>query len=158
MSIYSFEVKTINGNKEKLEKYKGKVLLIVNTATNCGLAPQFRGLQDVYLTYQSKGFEVLGFPSNQFLGQEPRSEKEITEYCDMNYQITFPMYSKIDVNGKNADPLYAYLRNQTNPFFFGNSIKWNFTKFLINRDGKVVRRYAPNTKPEEIKADIEKIL
>lgn len=178
MTVHTFKAKLSNGEEIGLDIYKGKVLLIVNTASKCGLTPQYEGLEKLYDTYKDKGFTVLGFPCNQFGGQEPGTDEEISSFCSLNYQVEFPIFQKIDVNGENAHPLYQYLRQQvpkdenldknsklykhlsTNApeLLEGSNIKWNFTKFLINKDGSVIKRYAPTTAPEEIKDDIEKLL
>ncbi|WP_400241878.1 glutathione peroxidase [Niallia sp. JL1B1071] len=158
MNIYDFEVKTMDGDLQSLSKYKEKVLLIVNTASKCGFTPQFKELHELYQTYKDKGFSVLGFPSNQFLNQDPGTNEEIISFCEINYGVTFPMFAKIDVNGKTADPLYQYLTKESPGTLGVKAIKWNFTKFLIDRDGKIIGRYAPNTKPSEIKEEIEKLL
>jgi glutathione peroxidase len=148
----------MDGKLQSLSNYKEKVLLIVNTASKCGFTPQFKELQELYKAYEDKGFSVLGFPSNQFLNQDPGTHEEIMSFCEINYGVTFPMFAKIDVNGKTADPLYQYLTRESPGTFGVKAIKWNFTKFLIDRDGNVFRRYAPNTKPSEIKEEIEKLL
>ncbi|MGX4668265.1 glutathione peroxidase [Cerasibacillus sp. JNUCC 74] len=157
MSVYDFQVTSIDGNKKSLADYKGKVLLIVNTASKCGFTPQFKGLQQLYDTYKDKGFYVLGFPCNQFNNQNPGSDKEITQFCQINYDVTFPMFSKVEVKGENAHPLFKYLTEQAKGMFTKH-IKWNFTKFLVNKQGRVINRYAPQTKPEQIKKDIEAVL
>lgn len=157
MNIYDFKVRDAKGVEVPMVTYKGKVLLIVNTATGCGFTPQYEGLQKLYDKYRDKGLEILDFPCNQFGNQAPGTEEEIHEFCTLNYGTTFPMFRKIDVNGKNADPLYKFLKKEKGGFL-GDEIKWNFTKFLISRDGKVVERYAPVTKPEMIEADILKLL
>jgi glutathione peroxidase len=138
--------------------HEGKVLLIVNVASKCGFTPQYAGLEALHRKYQDRGFEVLGFPCNQFGGQEPGSDAEIGSFCSLTYDVTFPVYSKIDVNGPKADPLYEYLKKSAPGLMGLTSIKWNFTKFLIDRSGNVVRRYAPTTKPEDIERDIESLL
>lgn len=158
MSIYDFEVNTLKGEEESLAKYKGKVLLVVNTASKCGFTPQYKGLQEVYEKYKDRGFEVLGFPSNQFAGQEPGDNDEIAEYCEINYGVTFPMFEKIDVKGDEAHPLFKYLSKEAPGVLGSQSIKWNFTKFLIDREGRVLKRYAPKTTPEQIESDISKLL
>ncbi|WP_312098217.1 glutathione peroxidase [Niallia sp.] len=158
MKIYDFEVKTMDGELRSLNDYKEKVLLIVNTASKCGFTPQFKELQELYQTYKDKGFVVLGFPSNQFMNQDPGTNEEIMSFCEINYGVTFPMFAKIDVNGKMADPLYQYLTKESPGTLGVKAIKWNFTKFLIDRNGKVMERYAPNTKPSAIKEQIEKLL
>lgn len=155
-NIYGFSARTINGENIKFEKYKGKVLLIVNTASKCGFTSQYAGLQKLYDKYKNKGFSVLGFPCNQFGSQETGDEKCILDFCQVNYGITFPMFSKIEVNGKNADPLYKYL-TKVKSGWFTSRIKWNFTKFLINKEGVPIARYAPNTIPEKIENDIKEI-
>ena len=157
MTVYSFTVKTMDGTEKSLADYKGKVLLIVNTASRCGFTPQFQGLQDLYDTYKDKGFEILGFPCNQFGKQEPDSNEEILNFCQTNYGVTFPMFQKIDVNGENAHPLFQYLKKATKGMLTEN-IKWNFTKFLVNKEGEAVERFAPQTKPESIAKHIEKLL
>jgi glutathione peroxidase len=157
-SIYDFSVVTIHNEKTTLAPYKGKVMLIVNTASECGFTPQFEGLEKLYQKYRSKGFVVLGFPCNQFGGQEPLNEAGIENFCRINYGVTFPMFAKIDVNGNNAHPLYQYLKQQATGILGSEAIKWNFTKFLVSKDGKVIKRYAPSTSPESIASDIEKLL
>lgn len=156
--IYDFQVKSITGEEKTLEAYKGKVLLIVNTASKCGLTPQFKGLEALYVAYKDQGLEILGFPCNQFLSQDPGSESDIAEFCSLNYGVTFPMHGKIEVNGKNTHPLYKYLKSKAKGMLGTEQIKWNFTKFLVNRDGDVVARFAPNVEPEDIKSNIEKLL
>jgi len=156
-TIYQFEVETINGDKISLEEYKGKVVLIVNVASKCGFTPQYEGLQELYQKYQDRGFVVLGFPCNQFRNQEPGSNEEIIEFCSTNYGVTFPMFSKIDVNGENAHPLYKFLKSEQSGLIT-DEIKWNFTKFLIDRNGKPVDRFATTTTPSSIEKDIEKFL
>lgn len=158
MSVYDFAVDTINGETKSLRDYEGKVLLIVNTASKCGFTPQYEGLQALYEKYQGKGFEVLGFPCNQFGGQEPGSNEEIAKFCSVNYQVTFPMFTKIDVNGSNAHPLYQYLKSEQKGVLGSEPIKWNFTKFLIDRSGRVVERFAPSTEPDKLSGTIEKLL
>ncbi|TCT19980.1 glutathione peroxidase [Melghiribacillus thermohalophilus] len=158
MSVYDFKVVTIEGEEKPLSDYRGKVLLIVNTASKCGFTPQYRGLQKLYETYQDQGFEVLGFPCNQFANQEPGTDEEIKQFCSVNYQVTFPMFSKVEVNGEQAHPLFTYLRKQAPGVLGISTIKWNFTKFLVDREGNVVKRFAPNTEPEQIEDDIKKYL
>lgn len=158
MSIYDFKVKTMDGKMQALSTFKGNILLIVNTASKCGFTPQFKELQELYQMYKEEGFVVLGFPSNQFMSQDPGTNEEIKSFCEMNYGVTFPMFAKIDVNGKEADPLYQYLTKEAPGTLGVKAIKWNFTKFLIDRNGNVVDRYAPSTSPSEIKADIEKLI
>lgn len=181
MSIYDYKAKNIDGEELKLEQYKGKVLLIVNTASKCGFTPQFEGLQKLYEDYKDKGFEVLGFPSNQFLEQDPGTNAEIHSFCQINYGVDFTMFEKIDVKGENAHPLFKYLTQEA-PFegfdlnsekgkflnsflqekfpetLKGNEIKWNFTKFLIDKNGNVVKRYESPIEAEQIAKDLEKIL
>ncbi|MDD2296080.1 MAG: glutathione peroxidase [Eubacteriales bacterium] len=157
MSIYDFTMRDSFGDDIPLSIYKGKVLLIVNTASKCGFTPQFQGLQELYDTYAQQGLEILGFPCNQFAGQDPGSNEEIRNFCQINYGVTFPIFDKIKVNGKNAAPLYQYLKKQKSGAL-GSRIQWNFTKFLADRQGNVVARYAPDVKPEDLKADIERLL
>lgn len=157
MSIYDYKVKAMDGSEVSLDTYKGKVLLIVNTATGCGFTPQYDGLQDLYEKYQDRGFEILDFPCNQFLGQAPGSEDEIHSFCTGRYGITFPQFAKIEVNGKKAEPLYNYLKSQMGGKF-GSAIKWNFTKFLVSRDGKTLKRFAPTDAPGKIDQHVEKAL
>ncbi len=157
MNIYDFKVHDAKGEEVPMTEYQGKVLLIVNTATGCGFTPQYEGLQKLYDRYNDRGFVVLDFPCNQFGHQAPGTEEEIQEFCTLKYKTTFPLFAKIEVNGKNADPLFDFLKKQKGGFL-GKDIKWNFTKFLISRDGNVVERYAPATKPEKIESDILKLL
>jgi glutathione peroxidase len=158
MSIYRFQVKTIDGQEISLNQYEGKVALIVNTASKCGFTPQFSELQSLYEEYKDKGFVVLGFPCNQFMSQEPGSEEDIKSFCELNYGVTFPMFAKVEVNGVYTHPLFSYLRKQTPRIFGINTIKWNFTKFLVDSKGNVVKRFAPTIKPHEIVKDIEALL
>ncbi len=158
MSIYDFNVKTIDSKEISMSKYKGQVLLIVNVASECGFTPQYAGLEKLYQTYKDQGFEVLGFPSNQFAKQEPLSNEKIKFFCQGTYDVHFDMFSKIDVNGENAAPLYKYLKHEQGGILWMDSIKWNFTKFLVDREGNVVDRFAPSTKPLSIKSSIEKLL
>ncbi len=155
--IYDFEVTTIDGDAAKLQEYSGKVMLVVNVASKCGLTPHYEGLQQLYKTYSDKGLVVLGFPCNQFMSQEPGSNEEIKEFCSTKFDVTFPMFSKIEVNGKNAHPLYKYLTNLDIDGYSGD-IEWNFAKFLIDKKGKVVKRYHPKTAPKDIAKDIETLL
>ena len=157
-TVYDFSATTIDGKPRKLADYKGKVLLVVNTASKCGFTPQYKGLEALYKKYKDKGLVVLGFPSNQFGAQEPGPESEIAEFCEMNYGVTFPMFSKIDVNGDAAHPLYKYLTSTKKGLLGSEAIKWNFTKFLVDKKGNVVERYAPTTKPEDLEKDVEKAL
>ena len=157
MSIYDFIVKDNKGNDVSLEKYKGKIILIVNTATGCGFTPQYKGLEELYQKYKDKGLVILDFPCNQFANQAPDSDAEIDKFCALKYNTTFDRFAKIDVNGDNQSPLYAYLKEQKKGIL-GNGIKWNFTKFLVGRDGTVLNRYAPITTPDNIEKDIIKLL
>jgi glutathione peroxidase len=155
--FYGFTAKSLNGKDIKMEVYRGKTLLIINTASKCGLSPQFEGLEKLYQKYKSKGLIILGFPCNQFGNQEPGDEKTISEGCLINYGVSFPMFSKIEVNGESAHPLYKYLRKQLGGFF-SSKIKWNFTKFLIDSNGNPVKRFSPLTKPEKIDSYLMKLL
>ena len=157
-SIYDFSVDDIHGKKVALDKYKDKVMLIVNTASKCGFTPQYKGLEELYEKFHGKGLEVLGFPRNQFGSQEPGTEAEIAQFCELNYGVTFPMFSKVDVNGSSAAPLYKYLKAEKPGLLGSEAIKWNFTKFLVDRKGNVLARYAPNDTPESMAGDIEKVL
>ncbi len=157
-SLYDIPVTDIHGKQQKLDRYKDKVLLIVNTASKCGFTPQYKGLESVYKKMHDLGLEVLDFPCNQFGAQEPGDEKAIESFCELNYGVTFPMFAKIDVNGEGAAPLYKYLKKEKPGLLGSEAIKWNFTKFLVDRKGKVVERYAPNVEPETITGDIEKLL
>ena len=156
-TIYDFTVKDNQGNDVSLDQYKGKVLLIVNTATECGFTPQYEGLEELYKTYKDQGFEILDFPSNQFGGQAPGTNTEIANFCTSRFGTTFDRFAKIDVNGQNEDPLYTYLK-KVQGGLLGDKIKWNFTKFLVDKEGKVVNRYSSQKKPENIASDIEKLL
>jgi glutathione peroxidase len=156
--IYGIEVKTIDGRNIALSEYAGRVLLIVNTASKCGFTPQYAGLERLYGKYRDQGLVVLGFPCNQFAGQEPGSEAEIASFCSLNYGVTFPMFAKIDVNGPNAHPLYRLLKRKKSGFLGSGAVKWNFTKFLVDREGNVVKRYGPAVKPEKIEKDILRLL
>jgi glutathione peroxidase len=158
MKIYDFNVTTIDGNKITLEKYKDKVMLIVNVASECGFTSQYKGLQTLYEKYAQRGLAVLGFPCNQFRNQEPASEAEIKIFCTTNYNVTFDMFSKIEVNGENAHPLYKYLKQQATGMLGSESIKWNFTKFLVDKKGKVLERYGSMTTPEDIEKEIIPLL
>lgn len=157
MNIYDFSAVTINGEEISLSKYKGKVLLIVNTASKCGFTPQYKELQKIYEDLGKGDFEILGFPCNQFGSQEPGNSEEIVNFCEINYGVTFPLFDKIEVKGENAHPLYKYLTSEKKGLL-GGSIKWNFTKFLIDREGNVVERFAPMTKPSKIEEDIKSLL
>lgn len=157
MSIYDYSVRTIDGHELSLKEYEGDVVLIVNTASRCGFTPQYRELEELYRKYKDQGFVVLGFPCNQFMNQEPGSEAEILDFCQMNYDVTFPLFAKIDVKGPHAHPLFTYLTSQKKGIM-GSDIKWNFTKFLVDQSGHVVKRYAPTTTPLHIASDIERLL
>jgi glutathione peroxidase len=157
MSLYDFSATLNDGTEKKLSDYKGKVLLVVNTASKCGFTPQYQGLEEVYERYKDRGFEVLGFPCDQFGHQEPGDDKEIQSFCEINYGVKFPLFSKIDVNGDNAHPVFKFLKREKGGLL-GDNIKWNFTKFLVDKDGNVVDRYAPQTIPVRIASDIEKLL
>jgi glutathione peroxidase len=156
-SIYDFSAPSLAGEETPLKRFEGKVLLIVNTASACGFTPQYKGLEALQQKYAARGFSVLGFPCNQFGHQEPGSAAEIGQFCTTNYAVTFPMFDKIDVNGNNAHPLYRYLKGEKSGLL-GSAIKWNFTKFLVDRSGKVAGRYAPTTTPESLTKDIEALL
>lgn len=155
MTVYDFVVQKIDRETQPLSDYEGKVLLIVNTASQCGFTPQYEGLQALYEEYHDLGFEILGFPCNQFGHQEPGNSDQIQQFCDTTYHVTFPLFSKIEVNGVNAHPLYKYIKEEGKGAFGTHAIKWNFTKFLVDRTGKVVARYAPQTKPLELRKHIE---
>lgn len=158
MNPYSIELRDIDGATTTLERYAGRVLLIVNVASKCGFTPQYAGLEALYRQYHVRGFEVLGFPCDQFGHQEPGNEAEIKNFCSLNYEVSFPLFAKIDVNGADTHPLYQYLKQQQPGVLGTEAIKWNFTKFLVDGHGKVVKRYAPNDKPEDLAADIEALL
>ncbi|MFS0865033.1 glutathione peroxidase [Fredinandcohnia sp. 179-A 10B2 NHS] len=156
-TVYDFEVKTTNGTLKSLKDFEGKTLIIVNTASKCGLTPQFQGLQELYDKYKDQGLVILGFPCAQFNNQEFEDIAETTSFCELNYGVSFPMFGKIDVNGENADPLFKYLKEEQKGLL-SKAIKWNFTKFLVDKNGKVVERYAPQTEPVKIEDDLKKIL
>lgn len=158
MSIYDYAVDNIRGEKVSLENYKGKPMLIVNTASKCGFTPQFAGLQNLYDEFKDHDFEILGFPSNQFGQQDPGSNEEISEFCQLNYGVTFPMFEKLEVKGSSAHPLFQYLSKEAPGILGSKAIKWNFTKFLIDSNGKPVKRYSPQTTPDKIEADIRELL
>ena len=177
MNIYDFKVKSIEKEEVSISDYKGKVLLIVNTATGCGFTPQYEGLEALYKKYKDRGFEILDFPCNQFLGQAPGTDEEVVSFCQLTYGTTFKTFSKIEVNGKNADPLFTFLKNEKpigldaekvdslkknlhklTQNFMGNDIKWNFTKFLVDKEGNVIARFAPAFKPEDIDSYIAELL
>ena len=157
-AITDFEVTAADGSTATLSDYRGKVLLIVNTASKCGFTPQYEGLEALHRRYAERGFEVLGFPCNQFGAQEPGDAAEIANFCSLTYDVTFPVFAKIDVNGASADPLFERLKRDAPGVLGSKAIKWNFTKFLVDREGHTVKRYAPTTKPEELAADIEALL
>ena len=157
MNFYDLYAKKMNGQEIKMDEYKGKVILVVNTASKCGLTPQLTGLEELYKEYKDKGFEILGFPCNQFAKQDPGTNKEISEFCLINYGVSFTMFEKIDVNGENEHPIYKYLKSGAKGVL-NKEIKWNFTKFLLDSNGNVINRYAPITSPAKIKSDIEKLL
>lgn len=157
MTIYDYHVKDSKGNLVNMKDYEGKVVLIVNTATGCGLTPQYDGLQDLYEKYNQRGFEILDFPCNQFAHQAPGTEEEIQNFCQSRFGITFPMFSKIEVNGENEEPLFGFLKSQQKGIL-GTKIKWNFTKFLVDKKGNVVERFAPTTEPEKIDASVLALL
>jgi glutathione peroxidase len=157
-TIYDYAVNDIHGKPVKLDRYKDKVLLVVNVASKCGFTPQYKGLEALYKQYHGKGLEILGFPCNQFGAQEPGSEEEIAQFCELNFGVTFPLFAKVDVNGNGAAPVYQYLKAAKPGLLGSEAIKWNFTKFLVDRKGKVVARYAPNDTPESLAADVEKLL
>ena len=156
--IHEFSVKLLTGGQQSMADYTCKVLLIVNTASKCGFTPQYAGLEALWRKYRDRGFEVIAFPCNQFGGQEPDSAGDIAEFCDVNFGVSFPLMAKIEVNGEKAAPLFDWLKAQAPGIFGSRGIKWNFTKFLVGRDGKVVRRYPPTTKPERLERDIEALL
>ena len=157
-TFYDFTVDDIGGKPVNLDQYKGKVVLVVNTASKCGFTPQYKGLEALYRKYKDQGLEVLGFPSNQFGAQEPGSEQEIATFCETNYDVTFPMFRKVDVNGDSAAPVYKFLKSATPGLLGTEAIKWNFTKFLVDRSGKVLERFAPNDTPESIERNVAKAL
>jgi len=156
-SFYDFSAKSITGKDISMSDYKGKVVVVVNVASKCGFTPQYEGLQELYQNHKEEGLVILGFPSNQFANQEPGSNEDIADFCTLNYGVTFPMFSKIDVNGKDAHPLYQFMKSQQSGFP-GDAIKWNFTKFLIDKEGNVVERFASTTKPESMEKDILRLL
>lgn len=157
-NFYDFKALTLQGKEVSMDAYKGKVIIVVNTASKCGLTPQFEGLESLYKDYKDKGLVILGFPCNQFANQEPGSEKDIAEGCLINYGVTFPMFSKVDVNGNNAHPIYKYLKDELRGGIFGKSIKWNFTKFMLDKNGKPHKRFSSTTTPEKLREDVEKLL
>jgi len=157
MSIYEIEVPTIDGGSTTLEEFRGQLLLIVNTASGCGLAPQFEGLEKLYLEFNEKGFSVLGFPCNQFAGKEPLTAEQAATHCQLTYNTTFPMFGKVKVNGPQTHPLFALLKKETTGLL-GEKVKWNFTKFLVAKDGTILKRFAPTTTPEQIRDEIASLL
>ena len=157
MSVYDFSAKTLDGQDASLADYRGQVLLIVNTASKCGYTPQLAGLEELHRTYRDRGFTVLGFPCNQFGGQEPGTDEEIGDFCQKNYGVSFPMYAKVDVNGDDEHPLWSWLKSEKGGLL-GDRIKWNFTKFLVGRDGAVIERFSPQTEPADLVTDIEKAI
>ncbi|MFI5210973.1 MAG: glutathione peroxidase [Gemmatimonadales bacterium] len=156
--VHDFKVTTIDGKRHSMADYRGRVLLIVNVASHCGFTPQYAGLEALYRRYRDQGFAILGFPCDQFGHQEPGDEAEIRHFCSLNYDVTFPLFAKIEVNGPGADPLWAYLKKERSGLLGSSAIKWNFTKFLVGRDGAVLRRYAPSDTPERIGRDLEPML
>lgn len=158
MSIYSFKVKSIDGQEKSLEDYRGKAMLIVNVASKCGFTPQYQGLEKLYQKFKDQGFVILGFPCNQFGGQEPGSEHEIKEFCSVNYGVSFPIFEKIKVNGPGSHALYEFLKKEAKGIMGTEAIKWNFTKFLVDQNGKVLERLAPAVTPEKIEPKIKKLL
>jgi glutathione peroxidase len=157
-NFFEFEVKSADAKNYDLSKHKGKVVLVVNVASKCGFTPQYKGLEELYQSFSKDNFLILGFPCNQFGFQEPASDSEIQQFCSMNYSVTFPVLAKIDVNGAKADPIYQFMKEKAPGILGSEAIKWNFTKFLIGKNGEVIKRYAPNTEPKEIKNDIEQAL
>jgi len=157
-SIYQFSAQTVSGKQQSLADFQGKVLLVVNTASKCGFTPQFAGLEELYEKYRDQGLEILGFPCNQFANQDPGSNDEIAEFCQLNYGVTFPMFGKVDVNGDKADPLFKFLKKEAPGMLGSERIKWNFTKFLIDNEGNVLKRYGSKDTPKSIEKDIKKLL
>ncbi len=156
--LYNISVKDIDMNSVDLSSYEGKTLLIVNVASKCGFTPQYKDLQNLYEKYQDQGLEVLGFPCNQFGAQEPGTNEEVKSFCDLNYNVSFKMFDKIDVNGSNASPLFKFLKHESPGIMGTEAVKWNFTKFLVNKDGQVVKRFAPKDGESEIESELQKIL
>jgi len=157
-TVHDFNARDLQGQDISLSRYQGKVLLVVNTASQCGFTPQYKGLQQLYEQYHDQGLEILGFPCNQFANQEPGSADEIGEFCELNFGVSFPLFDKIEVNGDNAHPLYEHLKSEAPGVMGSKAIKWNFTKFLVDRHGRVVKRYGSKDKPESIARDIEALL
>jgi glutathione peroxidase len=158
MGVYEFAAKTIDGGEQKLDAYQGKVLLVVNVASKCGFTPQYKGLEALYRKYKDKGLVILGFPCDQFGHQEPGDENEIKNFCSLNYDVSFPLYAKVEVNGANAHPLYKFLKSEAPGMLGSEGIKWNFTKFLVDKSGKVVKRYGSVDTPEKIDKDVAELL
>ena len=158
MTFYDFEAKRLNGKTVSMKEYKGKTIVVVNTASKCGFTPQYEGLEKLYKKYKDKGLVILGFPCNQFGKQERGSSEEIKEFCEINYGVTFPLFDKIEVNGRNAHPIFKYLKSILSGGLFGSGIKWNFTKFIINKKGIPVKRFSPSTKPENMEKIIQRLL
>ncbi len=156
--VHEFSARTLTGAEQSLQEFSGKVLLVVNVASRCGFTPQYKGLEALYRKLGPQGFAVLGFPCNQFGHQEPGDEAEIAEFCALNYEVSFPMFARIEVNGDGAHPLFRHLKHEAKGLLGSEAIKWNFTKFLVDRDGRVVKRYAPNDRPESLEADIAALL
>jgi len=157
-SFYDFNATSITGENIPMSNYKGQVVLVVNVASKCGFTPQYEGLEELYENHEDENFTILGFPSNQFGEQEPGTHEEIQNFCKVNFGVTFPLFEKIDVNGENAHPLYKFLKKEATGFLWTESIKWNFTKFLVDKNGKVITRYGSSTKPKDIEADVVKLL
>jgi glutathione peroxidase len=158
MEIYGYSARSIEGEERSLQEYRGKVLLIVNTASKCGFTSQYKGLEQLYQDYKDRGFVVMAFPCNQFLNQEPGTEQEIATFCQTNYQVSFPLFAKIDVNGDATHPLYQFLKEQAPGLMGSRAIKWNFTKFLVDRQGRVIKRFGPKDTPDSMRQDIEAVL
>lgn len=158
ITIYDFDANLLNGEKVSLNNYKGKTIIIVNTASKCGLTPQYKGLEELYQKYKSEGLVILGFPCNQFANQELENSEDIEEFCQLNYGVSFPMFEKVDVNGKNAHPIFKYLKSKLSGGILGSRVKWNFTKFIIDKNGEPIKRYSPTTKPEKMESFIVKNL
>ncbi|HUS25448.1 MAG TPA: glutathione peroxidase [Candidatus Binatia bacterium] len=158
MSVYDFSAKTIDGTDQRLDAWKGKVVLVVNVASKCGFTPQYKGLEAMYRKFKDKGLVIAGFPCDQFGHQEPGDEKEIRSFCSLSYDVSFPLYAKVEVNGDQAHPLYQHLKTEAPGLLGSKGIKWNFTKFLVDRSGKVVKRYAPTDKPEDIEKEVAELL
>jgi len=158
MSFYNYEAKRLNGENQSMKDYENKTVVVVNTASKCGLTPQYEGLENLYKKYKDDGLVILGFPCNQFANQESGDSEQIQEFCQLNYGVSFPMFEKIDVNGSDAHPIYKYLKSKLKGGLLGSAIKWNFTKFVIDKNGNPVKRFSPTTKPEKMEATIKKLL